>query len=129
MNIEANLNTISLLEPIFKRIQSMSEEEKSSFKLPVGLGGPSKTIYQRIIKKIYGKEQGSEVIEMLHNQPLQAVPIILKRLRQKDEEWRKSQVNENIYIYIYSSRSTHPYISVNGIRCGVRLRSKTITKL
>ncbi|RCI02851.1 Transcriptional regulatory protein sin3, partial [Rhizopus stolonifer] len=91
MNIEANLNTISLLEPIFKRIQSMSEEEKSSFKLPVGLGGPSKTIYQRIIKKIYGKEQGSEVIEMLHNQPLQAVPIILKRLRQKDEEWRKSQ--------------------------------------
>ncbi|KAI9260819.1 hypothetical protein BY458DRAFT_478371 [Sporodiniella umbellata] len=91
MNIEANLNTISLLEPISKRIQSMPDEEKESFELPVGLGGPSKTIYQRIIKKIYGKEQGAEVIEILHSQPLQTVPIVLKRLRQKDEEWRKSQ--------------------------------------
>ncbi|KAG1146496.1 hypothetical protein G6F37_004665 [Rhizopus arrhizus] len=91
MNIEANLNTISLLEPISKRISSMSEEEKKNFKLPIGLGGPSQTIYQRIIKKIYGKEQGAEVIDTLHNHPAQAVPIILKRLKQKDEEWRKAQ--------------------------------------
>lgn len=93
MNIEANLNTISLLEPISKRISSMSEEEKKNFKLPIGLGGPSQTIYQRIIKKIYGKEQGAEVIDTLHNHPAQAVPIILKRLKQKDEEWRKAQVS------------------------------------
>jgi paired amphipathic helix protein Sin3a len=70
----------------------MPEEEKKNFKLPVGLGGPSKTIYQRIIKKIYGKEQGTEVIEMLHRHPAQAVPVVLKRLKQKDEEWRKAQV-------------------------------------
>ncbi|RCI04557.1 Transcriptional regulatory protein sin3 [Rhizopus stolonifer] len=91
MNIEANLNTITLLEPIAKKIASMSEEEKSSFKLSTGLGGSSKTIYQRIIKKIYGKEQGIEVIDMLHKNPAQTVPVILKRLKQKDEEWRKSQ--------------------------------------
>ncbi|CEG72818.1 Putative Component of the Sin3p-Rpd3p histone deacetylase complex [Rhizopus microsporus] len=91
INIEANLNTISLLEPLAKRISAMPEEEKNNFKLPVGLGGPSKTIYQRIIKKIYGKEQGTEVIEMLHRHPAQAVPVVLKRLKQKDEEWRKAQ--------------------------------------
>ncbi|OBZ85577.1 putative Xaa-Pro aminopeptidase P [Choanephora cucurbitarum] len=91
MNIEANLNTISLLEPIAKKISSMSEEEKRTFKLLPGLGGSSKTIYQRIIKKIYGKEQGTNVINMLHNNPAQTVPVILKRLKQKDEEWRKSQ--------------------------------------
>ncbi|KAI9487677.1 MAG: hypothetical protein EXX96DRAFT_473102, partial [Benjaminiella poitrasii] len=91
MNIEANLNTISLLEPIAKKIATMLEDEKKNFKLSPGLGGPSKTIYQRIIKKIYGKEQGAEIVEMLHNSPVQTVPVVLKRLKQKDEEWRKSQ--------------------------------------
>lgn len=91
LNIEANLNTISLLEPIAKKISTMSEEDKNAFKLPVGLGGPSKTIYQRIIKKIYGKEQGADVLDMLHSNPAQTVPVILKRLKQKDEEWKRSQ--------------------------------------
>ncbi|KAI7907495.1 uncharacterized protein BX663DRAFT_424720 [Cokeromyces recurvatus] len=91
INIEANLNTISLLEPIAKKIATMMEDEKINFKLSPGLGGPSKTIYQRIIKKIYGKVQGAEIIDMLHNHPAQTVPVVLKRLRQKDEEWRRSQ--------------------------------------
>jgi len=33
-----------------------------------------------------------EVIEALHNSPYIAVPIVLKRLKQKDEEWKKAQV-------------------------------------
>ncbi|KAF9430605.1 Transcriptional regulatory protein sin3 [Podila epigama] len=95
MNIEANLHTIALLEPINKRIQGMTSEEKARFKLPEGLGGTSKTIYQRIIKKIYDKERGLEVIDALHNNPAMAVPVVLKRLKQKDEEWKKSQRDWN----------------------------------
>ncbi|KAG0224512.1 Transcriptional regulatory protein sin3 [Actinomortierella wolfii] len=91
MNIEANLHTIALLEPINKQIQNMSVEERARFKLPVGLGGTSKTIYQRIIKKIYDKDRGQEVIDALHNNPAIAVPVVLKRLKQKDEEWKKAQ--------------------------------------
>ncbi|KAI8615126.1 hypothetical protein BC830DRAFT_1124114 [Chytriomyces sp. MP71] len=91
MNIEANLHTIALLEPIYRRIQTMSPEDKSKFKLPVGLGGPSKTIYQRVVKKIYDVEKGLEVIDALHNNPAVAVPIVLKRLKQKDEEWKRCQ--------------------------------------
>ncbi|KAF9585998.1 Transcriptional regulatory protein sin3 [Lunasporangiospora selenospora] len=91
MNIEANLHTIALLEPIAKRIQAMSLDERARFKLPEGLGGGSKTIYQRIIKKIYDKERGIEVIDALHNNPAMAVPVVLKRLKQKDEEWKKAQ--------------------------------------
>lgn len=97
LNIESNLNTIALLEPVSKKVASMTEEEKSSFKLAPGLGGPSKTIYQRVIKKIYGKENGAQIIEKLHNQPVQTTPVVLKRLRQKDEEWRRSQVR-NMFI-------------------------------
>ncbi|CAO3665162.1 unnamed protein product [Umbelopsis ramanniana] len=91
LNIEANLNTIALLDPIAKKISVMSNDEKAEFKLPLGLGGPSKTIYQRIIKKIYGRERGLEIIELLHENPAQVVPIVLKRLRQKDEEWKRAQ--------------------------------------
>lgn len=91
LNIEANLNTIALLDPIAKKISIMSNEDKMNFKLPPGLGGPSKTIYQRIIKKVYGRERGLEIIDLLHENPAQVVPIVLKRLRQKDEEWKRAQ--------------------------------------
>ncbi|KAJ3025811.1 UNVERIFIED_CONTAM: Transcriptional regulatory protein sin3 [Siphonaria sp. JEL0065] len=95
MNIEANLHTIALLEPIYRRIQAMSAEERAKFKLPVGLGGTSKTIYQRVIKKIYDTDKGLEVIDALHNNPSVAVPVVLKRLKQKDEEWKRCQRDWN----------------------------------
>ncbi|OZJ02279.1 hypothetical protein BZG36_05062 [Bifiguratus adelaidae] len=91
LNIEANLNTIALLEPIAKKIAAMTPDERAVFKLPLGLGGPSKTIYQRIIKKVYGPERGLEIIDALHENPAQAVPVVLSRLKQKDEEWKRSQ--------------------------------------
>ena len=91
LNIEANLNTIALLEPIAKKISIMSSEEKASFRLSPGLGSPSRTIYQRIIEKIYGVEKGLEIIELLHTNPAQTVLIVLKRLKQKDDEWKRAQ--------------------------------------
>eukprot|EP00842_Homolaphlyctis_polyrhiza_P000610 jgi/Hompol1/154/HPOL_005247-RA len=91
LNIEANLSVISLLEPIAKQIQAMTPEERNKFKLPPGLGGYSVAIYQRVIKKVYDKERGAEVIDALHQNPAIAVPVVLKRLKQKDEEWKRSQ--------------------------------------
>ncbi|CAO3638075.1 unnamed protein product [Mucor fragilis] len=91
MNIEANLNVIALLEPIAHRIEAMSMEERTNFKLRPGLGGQSVTIYERIIKKVYDKERGMEIIELLYSNPAQVIPILLKRLKQKDEEWKRAQ--------------------------------------
>jgi paired amphipathic helix protein Sin3a len=48
-------------------------------------------IYARAIKRIYDRERGAEVVDALHASPAVAVPIVLKRLKQKDEEWRRSQ--------------------------------------
>lgn len=48
-------------------------------------------IYHRIIKKIYGREMGLEVIQALQDCPSVAVPVVLSRLKQKDEEWRRAQ--------------------------------------
>ncbi|KAI9013745.1 hypothetical protein CLU79DRAFT_768551 [Phycomyces nitens] len=91
LNIEANLNTIALLEPIAKKIETMSAEDKAVMRLKPGLGGQSVTIYERIIKKVYDKERGLEIIELLYTNPAHVVPILLKRLKQKDEEWKKAQ--------------------------------------
>lgn len=89
--IESNLRTIQTLETIASKIANMSEEEKVTFKLPPGLGHTSLTIYKKVIRKIYDKERGFEIIDALHEYPAITVPVVLKRLKQKDEEWRRAQ--------------------------------------
>ncbi|KAJ9105564.1 hypothetical protein QFC19_003546 [Naganishia cerealis] len=90
-HVEANVRTIALLEPIAARLREMDPVERETFRLKAGLGGQSKSIYQRILKKIYGREQGLQVIQALHEKPAMAVPIVLNRLKQKDDEWKKAQ--------------------------------------
>jgi paired amphipathic helix protein Sin3a len=87
--MEANLRTIQTLETIANRMANMTPEEKAKFKLPVGLGHTSSTIYVKVIRKIYDKDRGWEVIDSLHENPAITVPIVLKRLKQKDEEWKR----------------------------------------
>jgi paired amphipathic helix protein Sin3a len=89
--MESNLRTIQTLEALANRIANMTPEQKANFKLPLGLGHNSQTIYKKVIRKIYDKDRGFEVIDALHENPAIAVPIVLKRLKQKDEEWKRAQ--------------------------------------
>ena len=68
----------------------MTAEERMLFRLKPGLGGQSTSFYERIIKKIYGRDQGVEAIQALYDNPSVAAPIILNRLKQKDDEWKKA---------------------------------------
>ncbi|EHL02139.1 putative Paired amphipathic helix protein pst1 [Glarea lozoyensis 74030] len=89
-NIEANAKVIQLLEPIGQTLLSLSAEERRVFRMPIGLGGQSQAIYKRVLKKIYG-ERGPEVASDLFKDPCAVLPIVLARLKQKDEEWRFTQ--------------------------------------
>ncbi|KAL8903996.1 MAG: hypothetical protein Q9171_007202, partial [Xanthocarpia ochracea] len=89
-NIEACLRTIQLIEPIVQQLKLMSDEERAIYMLPPGLGGQSDTIYRRVIKKIYNREQGEQVINDLFRNPIVVLPIVLGRLKQKAEEWKAS---------------------------------------
>ncbi|KAI0639840.1 hypothetical protein C8Q77DRAFT_1083126 [Trametes polyzona] len=91
VHIEALTRTIAVLEPLEARIDSMSPEERAAFRLKPNLGGMSRTVYERIIKRIYGYDAGNEVIRALQETPAVAVPVVLARLRRKDEEWRRAQ--------------------------------------
>lgn len=90
-HVEAITRTIHVLEPIMSRINLMDTDERTHFKLKPGLGGQGKSIYQRVIKKVYGKDHGAEIIAALHESPSIAVPVVLNRLKQKDDEWKRAQ--------------------------------------
>lgn len=90
-HIEANLRTIALLEPLNNKIQAMDPEERSRFNLKSGLGSGGKSIYLRIMKKVYGKELGHDIVRAIYDNPVVALPIVLDRLKAKDEEWKRAQ--------------------------------------
>lgn len=74
----------------------MSADERHAFRLPADFGGSSKSIYHRAIKKVYGRDsQGLEVLQALQDCPGIAVPVVLPRLKQKNEEWRRAQRDWN----------------------------------
>ncbi|EIW64077.1 uncharacterized protein TRAVEDRAFT_32917 [Trametes versicolor FP-101664 SS1] len=91
VHIEALTRTIAVLEPLEARIDGMGPEERAAFRLKPNLGGMSRTVYERIIKRIYGYDAGNEVLRALQETPAVAVPVVLTRLRRKDEEWRRAQ--------------------------------------
>ncbi|PHH78363.1 hypothetical protein CDD80_6986 [Ophiocordyceps camponoti-rufipedis] len=89
-NIEINLKCIQLLEPIAQQMLAMSPAEREAFHMPAALAGQSTSIFKRICKKIYG-ERGMEVVNDMFSHPFDVVPVLLTRMKQKDEEWRFSQ--------------------------------------
>ncbi|KAI9780031.1 MAG: Transcriptional regulatory protein sin3 [Peltula sp. TS41687] len=90
-NVEASQRTIQLLEPIAQTIARMSPDERANFTLPPGIGGQSTAIYHRVIRKLYGVKEGGQVIQCMTTRPCAIIPVVLARLKQKDEEWRATQ--------------------------------------
>ncbi|KAF8893642.1 hypothetical protein CPB85DRAFT_1230305 [Mucidula mucida] len=90
-HIEAITRTIAILEPINNKIAQLNSEERASFKVKPNLNGSAKAINHRVIKKIWGREGGNEVIQAMQDTPSQAIPVVLQRLKVKEEEWKRAQ--------------------------------------
>lgn len=90
-HIEAIHRTIQMLEPFNNKINQMSQEEKNNYKMKPGLAGAAKSIHIRVIKKVYGREAGVEVYQAIQDVPVVAIPLVLARLKQKHEEWKRAQ--------------------------------------
>uniref|UniRef100_A0A671TY26 Paired amphipathic helix protein Sin3a n=1 Tax=Sparus aurata TaxID=8175 RepID=A0A671TY26_SPAAU len=88
--LEANLATIRALETVQRRLSRMSAEEQLRFKLDNTMGGSSEVIHRKAIQRIYG-DKAHDIIDGLKRNPAVSVPIVLKRLKMKDEEWREAQ--------------------------------------
>uniref|UniRef100_A0A8C9M419 Histone deacetylase interacting domain-containing protein n=1 Tax=Panthera tigris altaica TaxID=74533 RepID=A0A8C9M419_PANTA len=87
--LETNLATIRVLESVQKKLSRMAPEDQEKFRLDDCLGGTSEVIQRRAIHRIYG-DKAPEIIESLKKNPVTAVPVVLKRLKAKEEEWREA---------------------------------------
>ncbi|KAK7075084.1 Paired amphipathic helix protein Sin3a [Halocaridina rubra] len=92
--IETNLTTMRVLEGVHKKLQRMNPEEAARFRLDDSLGGNSSTIHQRAIRRIYG-DKAPDILDGLKKNPVVAVPLVLRRLKAKDDEWREAQKGFN----------------------------------
>ena len=90
-HIEAIHRTIQALEPYNNKINQLTAEEKASYKFKPSLQGATKSIHLRVIKKVYGKEAGVEVFQAMQDVPVVAIPLVLQRLKQKHDEWKRAQ--------------------------------------
>ena len=90
-HIDALVRTIGILEPLSHKIMAMNPEERTLFRLKPNFGGAGKAVHQRIIKKIYGREAGLEVLQAMQDTPALALPVVLTRLKQKESEWKRAQ--------------------------------------
>ncbi len=80
------MSTIAFLEPLVELIKSDENAKQKLEKL--------RDIHRASISRIYG-DKGAEILEGLRKNPVVAIPIILKRLKQKDEEWKKARKELN----------------------------------
>ncbi|KAM4602714.1 paired amphipathic helix protein Sin3a-like isoform 2-T2 [Polymixia lowei] len=88
--LETNLATIRALETVQRRLSRMSAEEQLRFRLDNTMGGCSEVIHRKAIQRIYG-DKAQDIIDGLKKNPAVSIPIVLKRLKMKEEEWREAQ--------------------------------------
>ncbi|KAI0074966.1 hypothetical protein K474DRAFT_1773588 [Panus rudis PR-1116 ss-1] len=89
-HIHAIHRTIELLEPINNKFSQFTPEERTTYRKPNLLAG-ARSIHLRVIKKVFGREPGMEVWQAMQDMPAIAIPIVLNRLKQKHEEWKRAQ--------------------------------------
>uniref|UniRef100_A0A8C5AQQ8 SIN3 transcription regulator family member Aa n=1 Tax=Gadus morhua TaxID=8049 RepID=A0A8C5AQQ8_GADMO len=88
--LETNLATIRVLELVQRRLSRMSAEEQAKYRLDNTLGGTSEVVHRKAIQRIYG-DKAADILDGIRKNPAMSVPIILKRLKIKEEEWREAQ--------------------------------------
>jgi paired amphipathic helix protein Sin3a len=119
MVIDSNLSTIRALEPLALEIEGLKEQANkivgkapegdvemgntgasSSSPTPTGLQKfkldrrTLSVIHLKAIARVYG-DRSTEMFELLRKSPASAIPVILARLKTKDEEWRRQRTKLN----------------------------------
>jgi paired amphipathic helix protein Sin3a len=84
----------------------MTPSEQEQFRMPAALAGQTTSIFKRVCKKVYG-ERGIDVVNDMFSAPFTVVPVVLARLKQKDEEWRFSQVRYDFFKHQFYSANLY----------------------
>eukprot|EP01083_Nonionella_stella_P261422 890156_1 len=85
MMIATNYSVLVKLEPLNEQISKLGSEEAKEFSLPENL--EMSVLHTKAICRLYG-ERGQEVLDLLESTPATAIPVVVSRLQEKDQEWR-----------------------------------------
>ncbi|VVC29015.1 Paired amphipathic helix,Histone deacetylase interacting domain,Sin3, C-terminal [Cinara cedri] len=90
--MEINLSAIYSLEEILRKTNRMTFAELDRFRLDDNLGTQPSLMSTnvRAIRRLYG-ERTKDILEGLKINPVNAIPVVLKRLRSKDDEWKEAR--------------------------------------
>lgn len=93
MAIERNASAMRVLEPVAEEATRLREQEEKDGQ-PIGRlqyemrNRALNSIHIGAIARVYG-DSGEEVLQHLMSNPLVVVPIVFKRLKEKNDEWRR----------------------------------------
>ncbi|XP_039296017.1 paired amphipathic helix protein Sin3a isoform X2 [Nilaparvata lugens] len=88
--METNLNLMRLLEYQARKLRRMTIYQQENYTLDDTIGGGSPPLIMTAIRRLYG-DVAPKIYEYLKRHPVLGVPVLLGRLKQKDEEWRTAQ--------------------------------------
>eukprot|EP00474_Spongospora_subterranea_P001514 CRZ01972.1 hypothetical protein [Spongospora subterranea] len=88
MMIENNAAAIRVLQPLHDRVETMTAEQAAAFKLDDSVD----ILHIRAMARIYG-DAWYDIVRLLKQIPATAISVILRRLKQKDAEWRRAREN------------------------------------
>jgi paired amphipathic helix protein Sin3a len=99
MAIERNFSTMRLIQPVADEVTALKEQEERDgqpigrihYKLMAKALGPN---HIGAIARLYG-DKGDEVVQLLSRNPIAVLPVVYKRLREKNEEWRAVRTEWN----------------------------------
>ncbi|KAJ2723071.1 hypothetical protein GGI07_002898 [Coemansia sp. Benny D115] len=91
IEIDTNLSVIRQLTPVAQRIEQLPPDKQMQQTLPKDFWGLSEALPRRALRKVYDSTRALEIIKAMHTHPAVAIPIVLRRLKQKDEEWRRQR--------------------------------------
>jgi len=128
IQLEGLSRTIGILEPLATRLNEMPLGERAALRLRPDLGGQSRWIYVRTLKKVYGKDAGTEVYQALQDAPAVTVPVVLARLKQKNEEWRRAQREWSLTWRQIDTRNFYKSLDHTGINCKQNDKKAITTK-
>jgi len=112
MVIDSTVTALNRLEPIAEEIAMLQEKETFSGRITTegnglktardngGIGGKTikysfdktilNTIHRHAITRIYG-ESGQEMLDLMQRNPVVAIPVVVKRLKQKYKDFRAAR--------------------------------------
>ncbi|ORX55361.1 hypothetical protein BCR36DRAFT_581393 [Piromyces finnis] len=90
-NLSICRHAIEIFELMGIKLSNLPNEEKERFKFFNSINETSRIICRKAIKKLYTKEYENDIVNAVNENPNVAIPLLLKRLRQKEDEWSHFQ--------------------------------------